>query len=126
MHQERRQERSEHYPRALRYQLQQTAQRLGAKDVLLAGHEGFLILATSDSDNADDLAAMSCKMGQSQGFWQGHYHQPQKQHGLAVQRVQTLHGDMYLCAVDAAHKNSLQIELDRSAQGVARILATHF
>lgn len=126
MPQERRQQRSEHYPRALRYQLETAARRLGAQKVVLSGHEGFLILSTRDEARDDDIAAMSCKMAQHKNFWSGRYHNSEGQRHLAVQRVDTPSGAMFLCAVNPANTRSMQNELGRSSQGVARILAEHF
>lgn len=126
MPQERRQQRSEHYPRALRYQLETAAERLGAQNMVLSGHEGFLILSTQDAENNDDIAAMSCKMAQRKNFWSGSYHNRDGQRQLAVQRFETPNGAMFLCAVNPANTRSMQNELGRSGQGVARILADHF
>ena len=123
---ERRRQRSEHYPRALRYQLETVARRLGAQKVVLSGHEGFLILSTHDEAHDDDIAAMSCKMAQHKNFWSGRYLNKDGQRNLAIQRVETPHGEMFLCAVNPANRRSMQNELGHSGQGVARILANHF
>ena len=126
MPQERRQQRSNHYPRALRHQLESAAKRLGAQNMLLTGHEGFLILSTRDNERDEDIAALSCKLAQHKGYWSGSYLNSQGRSQLAVQRVDTATGEMYLCAVNAANHAALQNELSRSGQGVGRILANHF
>ncbi|MFH1808165.1 MAG: hypothetical protein ABIJ09_05450 [Pseudomonadota bacterium] len=121
---ERRRERSDDYPRALRLQLAASAARGAFHTVALTGPSGRVLAHAGDSSRVAELGSLPLHVVRSNHTWRGHMYTPAGVQRVTVTPVTCKLGQLYLCAVGGAEVQDPQI-LAAGGAGVARIVDRH-
>jgi hypothetical protein len=119
---ERRQQRSDHFSRALQLQLEAVQQRAGLNSLVLTGKRGFLLVGKGDASAHQELVMLSAKLAPLGRFWQGRLYSNQGCRTVSYAPVTSPLGTLHLCALGDSPQ--IRAELDVASRGVARILAS--
>lgn len=124
MKRERRRQRSDHYPRALRLQLAATAARARFSAVVLTGRNGMLLVGAGDAQEHQELALLARKLAPLGRSWQGRFMSRTGTRRVTITPLKCRLGSFQLCAL-GGDEAAAYGALAESGQGVQRILNRH-
>jgi len=122
---ERRRQRSDHYPRALRMQLAAAAERGNFSSLVLTGKSGMLLAGTGDEGEQRELSDLMAKVIPFARKWRGAFHSRDGTRRVMLTPVPSDLGQLYLCAMTGA-ADTADAEIENSREGVARIISRHY
>lgn len=122
---ERRRRRSPDPLQALRYQLDETRRRGHFDGMVVADEDGLCLAASGETVACDEIAARLPLIARSLDYFEGLVRSPKARWPVRMSRIAIDKSRLFVCAIGGKQNEpSARRQLDRSARGATRILAT--